>query len=115
MLQIVGLRGRDAIQTMKHYGHHNVGLVKTSHGKFLSKFIANKMKDAPTGLHLLLTTYHEGVYLCALGYKFSKKEKVSMFIFTRGAGTTSKEGKHYYQRRINPSEMFTTRSSNVWK
>ena len=60
------------------------------------------MKDTPTGSHILLSTYHEGFYLCALGYKFSKKEKVSMFVFTRGAGTTSTEGTHFYQRGNDP-------------
>ena len=91
-----------AIHTMKRYGRHYIGIVKTSHAKFPFKYISEKMKNAPTGSHLLLTTYHEGVYLCALGYKFSKREKVSMFVFTRGAGTTSTEGTHYYQRRNDP-------------
>ena len=87
---------------MLRCGRHYVGIVETSHSKFPSKYIADKMKDAPTGPHILLRTYHEGVYLCALGYKFSKREKVSMFIFTRGAGTTSTEGTHYFQRRNDP-------------
>ena len=87
---------------MKRYKRHYVGIVKTSHSKFPSKYIANKMKDAPTGSHILASTYHEGVYLCALGYKISKKEKVSMFVFTRGASTTSTEGTHYYQQRNCP-------------
>ena len=93
---------RSAMQTMKQYGRHYVGILKTSYAKFPAKFINNKMKDAPTGSYLLLTTYHEGVYLCALGYKFSKKEKVLMFVFMRGAGTTNTEGTYYYQRRNNP-------------
>ena len=57
------------------------------------------MQNAPTGAHILLTTFDEGVYLCALGYKFSKKEKVTMFLFTRGACTTYTKGNHYFQRR----------------
>ena len=93
---------RSAVQTMKRYGRHYVGIVKTSHTKFPKTYIQDVMKDAPTGAHVLLTIFHEGVYLCALGYKFSKKEKVSMFIFTRGADTTKTTDAHYYQRRNDP-------------
>ncbi len=93
---------KTAIQTMKKYGRHYVGIVKTAHAKFPKAYIQNIMKKAPTGAHILLTTFHEGVYLCALGYKFSKKEKVSMMIFTRGAGTTKTTDSHYYQRRNDP-------------
>ena len=93
---------RTAIQTMKKYGRHYVGIVKTAHAKFPKSYIQNMMKTAPTGAHILLTTFHEGVYLCALGYKFSKKEKVAMMIFTRGAGTTKTTDSHYYQRRNDP-------------
>ena len=55
------------------------------------------MKNAPAGAFLLLTSKFEGVYLCALGYKDNKSEKVSTFIFTRGAGTTNTKGSHYFQ------------------
>ena len=60
------------------------------------------MKEAPTYSHILLITYHEGVYLCTFGYKFSNKEKVTMFVFTRGTFTTSADGTHYYQQRNDP-------------
>ena len=76
--------------------------MKTAHAKFPKAYIQNIMKTVPTGAHILLTTFHEGVYLCALGYTFSKKEKVSMMIFTRGACTAKTIDSHYYQRRNDP-------------
>ena len=60
------------------------------------------MKEAPTCSHTFLITYHEEVYLCIFGYKFSKKEKVSMFVFTRDTFTTSTDGTHYCQQRNDP-------------
>ena len=82
---------------MNRYGCHYVGVVKTAHAKFPKAYISDVMQDAPTGAHILLTMYHEGVYLCALGYKFSKKEKVTMFIFTRGAPLKS----NYFDKRVD--------------
>ena len=64
-----------ATQMMKRWGHHFIWIVKTSHAKFQSKYISNKMKDAPTGSHILLTMYHERVYLCPLGLQVCQERK----------------------------------------
>ena len=54
----------------------------------IQTYIQNVMKDTATDAHVLLTTFHNGVHLCAWNDKFSKKEKVSMMVVTRDTGTT---------------------------
>ena len=78
---------QSATKSMKKYGRHYLGIVKQAHAKYPKVFLKHNMKNAPTGAFLLLTSKFEGVYLCALGYKYNKSDKVSKFIFTRGAGT----------------------------
>ena len=46
----------------------NVGTVPYWYPK---EFLKERMKNAPAGAQLLLTTKHKGVYLCALGYKYN--------------------------------------------
>ena len=91
-----------AIYTKKRYGKHYINIVRTIHANIPEIYIQNVMKEAPTGAHILLTTFHEGVYLCTLGYKVSEGNKIPMMIFMRGTGTTRTNDAHYYQRRYDP-------------
>lgn len=92
---------QSATESMKLFGRHYIGVVKQAYSKFPKDFLKETMKNAPAGAQLLLTTKHEGVYLCALGYKYSRSGKVTCFIFTRGAGTTNTYGSHYFQRKTD--------------
>ena len=68
-------------------GNDYIGVVKTNHGKYPMKFIAETMNGWPGGSHLVLETEVDGVSLYALGYKYCKS-KVMYFLFTKGAGHT---------------------------
>ena len=83
-------------ECMNKCNRHYIGVVKQAYSKFPKKILKESMKNAPAGAFMLLTSKFEGVYLCALGYKYNRSEKVTTFIFTRGTGTTGTKGSHYF-------------------
>jgi len=90
---------KTAVSTMTLYGRHYVGVVKNCHSKFPKKFLTETLSEAPAGSHMLLSTKHDGVYICALGYKYVKSRKPIMLVFTRGAGTSFSENTPYFVRK----------------
>lgn len=79
--------------------------IKTNHSLFPKKFIEEHLKDAPGGVHIVLTGKAPNeVSLMAVGYKYSKRNVLN-FMCTQTAGHT---------RPGTPYEMkFTDAHGNV--
>jgi len=72
-----------------------VGVIKTNHSRFPKKFIEEKMKDWPSGSHLVLEGRAvEGIDLIAIGYKYNSR-KVLSFVCNKNHAST--ELTDYYE------------------
>jgi Transposase IS4 len=78
-----------------HKGHELIAAVKTNSGWFPKKDIAAKMKNWPSGSHIVYECVapETNVELVAIGYKYNSK-KILYYIMTKNAGSTL-EGKAY--------------------
>ena len=72
-----------------HKGHELIAAVKTNSGWFPKKDIASKMKDWPSGSHIVYECVapETNVELVAIGYKYNAK-KILYFVMTKNAGST---------------------------
>ncbi len=88
------------------YGIESIFQVKTAHKDYPKKFIDEKLKNMPGGVHLVLEGIHEITEekLIAIGYRYNSK-KTLFFVMSPGAGST---------RPGTPYEMkFPTEHENV--
>ncbi len=107
---------KSAVLTMTLYGRHYAGVVKNCHSKFPKKFLTETLSEAPVGAHMLLSTNHDRVYICALGYKYVKSRKPIVLVFTHGAGTlVSLNIPRTLWERMIPTVTFMRRLLNVHK
>ena len=84
-------------QGLAQSGHEVIGQLKTNHGGYPKDYLAEHLKDAPGGVHIVMKgTLPSGMEMVATGYKYSSK-KVLFFISTPGAGPTT-PGEPYEMR-----------------
>ena len=63
-----------SVEAVAEAGDHAVMIVKTNHGRYPKAWLEEKMKDFPGGTWIVLQgKTKKGVYLLAIGYKYSKK------------------------------------------
>ena len=79
----------DRNATTNHKGHELIAAVKTNSGWFPKKDITSKMRDWPSGSHIVYECVapETNVELVAIGYKYNAK-KVLCFVMTKNAGST---------------------------
>jgi hypothetical protein len=87
---------------------HFTGVVKTSHGLFPKAFLQESMYTARARSRIHLSNIVEGVQVVATCYKYNRR-KVSLFIFTVGAGGMA-DGNPYIQRRADDNGNIVTRA-----
>ena len=68
--------------------------IKTNYGLFPKQFIEEKLKDASSGMHIVLEGKHpEGANLVVIGYRYNLKVTL-YFVITKNTGSIRK-GKPY--------------------
>ena len=80
-------------------GMHGIFNVKQAHALYPKDFIADVLKNAPGGVHIVLKGRHEGHTIIAIGYRYSSKSTL-FFVMTDGAGSTT-PGKPYEMKFID--------------
>jgi hypothetical protein len=75
--------------TLLAHGMESIFQVKTAHKDYPKKFIDEKMKNMPGGVHLVLEGAHYTTEekLIAIGYRYNSK-KTLFFVMSTGAGST---------------------------
>ena len=93
-------RSVKAAAALANEGIEAVLQVKTGHSLYPKKFIEERLKGCPGGIHIVLKGRHPtGPILIAIGYRYSSK-KTLFFVMTENAGSTT-PGNPYEMKSVN--------------